>query len=263
MPWVQTVHDLIPLTWNDPAMAAERRQWQRRASRLGRAQAVIAVSNYTATDIAQRLSIDAGRIHVAHHGVDPGLAPPAERRSPDQPFLLYVGEYGPWKGYPEAFALISQLAQRGYPHRLVVVGRLAPWVAPVVRRLVAACQHPERVELTGFIARPELIRAYHQATALVVTSRCEGFGLPALEAMACGTPVVAFANTATAEVVAEGGELVLDGDVSVMVEAVARVIEDPQQSQELSQRAVRRASNFSWRESAQRHIAAYREAAGA
>jgi glycosyltransferase involved in cell wall biosynthesis len=94
----------------------------------------------------------------------------------------------------------------------------------------------------------------------VVTSRHEGFGLPALEAMACATPVVAFDNTAIPEVVGDGGTLVSDGDVGALVGAVRAVIDDDEVRRSHVTRGLARAALFSWRRSAEAHAAVYRAA---
>ncbi len=87
-----------------------------------------------------------------------------------------------------------------------------------IRAVVAASPRPDRVEVAGYV--DDLAATYRRATALVMTSRCEGFGLPTLEAMACGTPVVSFSNSSLREVVGDGGVLVEDGDIAGMVDAL-------------------------------------------
>src|SRR5438445_777387 len=146
-------------------------------------------------------------------GGDPVVRPPEAPIIAPVPYLLYVGVYGPHKGYAEVFEVISEPARLGFPHRLKVVGTLNPWREQQIAGLLEGCRHPERVDLMGFVSNDELRALYGSASALIVTSRCEGFGLPALEAMATGTPVIAFANTALPEVIGTGGTLVPDGDV--------------------------------------------------
>jgi len=107
----------------------------------------------------------------------------------------------------------------------------------------------------------DLAGLYRRATALVVTSRAEGFGLPAVEAMACGTPVVAFANTALTEVVGGGGVLVDDGDVDAFVAALRPVLDSERERAELSERALAHARSFSWERAVAAHADLYRAAA--
>jgi glycosyltransferase involved in cell wall biosynthesis len=267
-PWVQTIHD-VPLTFAGADDSQELRTWRRRRKRVPSATAVIAVSRYVAAQATARLGLDAARVRVVPHGVEGIFSPPRDRLPGSgapgaaDPYLLLVGEYGPHKGYREAFAVIDALADRGLPHRLIVAGRLAPWWRPVVDDLLARSTHPERVEFAGVADDVVLVALYRGADALVVTSRAEGFGLPVVEAMACATPVVAFANTALPEVVGDGGVLVPDGDVRAFAEAVDALVTDPARWQEARVRAHRRSRAFSWRACAGAHAEVFAAAARA
>jgi glycosyltransferase involved in cell wall biosynthesis len=257
--WVQTLHDVIPLVFDDPELATERRRWERHARRCRTASAIIAVSRHTADVAVSALGLDPRRIEVIHHGVSPRFTPGDRSGTGDAPSLLMVGEYSRRKGYREAFAVAGALAELGYPHRLRVVGRIAPWVRPALDALVAAAPAPDRIELLGFVE--DVVAEYRRAEVLVMTSRYEGFGFPVLEAMACGTPVVAFANSSIIEVVGDGGILVDDGDVPAMATAVRSVCDDPALWHELSQRGIERAAEFSWQRSARAHAEVYRRCA--
>lgn len=256
LPWVQTLHDLVPIAYPgaDPA-TAER--WSQRMAPVARADAVVADSRHTADDGIRLLGLDPGRVHVVHPGVSPMFAPAATPSVGDVPYVLYVGQWGPNKGYREAFDVIGRLAAAGRPEVLKVAGRVMPAVRPVVEALVAGSASPERVELLGHVPDPGLVRLYQGARAVLVTSRFEGFGYPALEAMACGTPVVAFDNTSTPEVVGDGGWLVEDGDVAAMTDAVIQLLDDPEAWSARSAAGLRRARDFSWQTSASRHAEVY------
>jgi glycosyltransferase involved in cell wall biosynthesis len=127
-----------------------------------------------------------------------------------------------------------------------------------VQRVLDAARRPDLVEVVGFV--DDLPALYREATALLVTSGHEGFGLPALEAMACGAPVVAFTNSAIPEVVGDGGTLVADGDVAQLVRATHALIEDAELRRRQAAKGVQRASLFSWRRSAEAHAGVYRRA---
>jgi glycosyltransferase involved in cell wall biosynthesis len=256
-PWVQTLHDVIPLQSDDPSLAVERGRWRRQAARYRRAARVIAISEYTAQVGIATLGIDPRRIEVVPHGVDPRYRPagPGDGRDGD-PYLLLVGEYSPRKRYPEAFSLIAELARRGHPHRLHVTGRIAPWVRPTVEGLAAAALRPERIVLRDFV--PDLVAEYQGASAMIMTSAAEGFGLPLLEAMACGVPVVAFANTAVTEVVGDGGVLVPDGEIGAMADAVAELLDDRTRHRAAVARGLAWSRRFTWAASAAAHAAIYR-----
>jgi glycosyltransferase involved in cell wall biosynthesis len=258
VPWVQTVEDVIPLLFDDPELAVERRRWQRQAPRLRRAQTIVVPSRHTADTAIATLDLDPRRVVIIHHGVDPRFRPAPERQAFAEPYLLAVGEYSRRKGYPEAFSVIGELSGRGYPHRLHVTGRIAPWVRPTVEALVAAAPAPERISLRGFV--DDLVSEYQHAEVMISTTRYEGFGFPALEAMACGTPVVAFANSAVTEVVGDGGILVPDGDITAMADAVQRILSEPSLRAELAGRGIERARSFDWARSAADHAEVFRQA---
>lgn len=257
-PWVQTLHDAWPALHGDSG--ADTAAWRRQAARFRRAAAVITVSRWSAQGAVDVLGLDASRVHVIPHGVSPAFRPgdgPA-----DPPYLLFVGEYDPRKRHDHAFAAVGALAERGLPHTLRVTGRIAPWYAERMAELVAAAPVPERVELLGHVGFDELVRLYQGATALVVTSQGEGFGLPALEAMACGTPVVAYDNSATSEVVGGCGLLVDDGDLPALVAALSRVVSNAHLRAELAARGLERAGAHTWESSVAAHAAVLREVAG-
>jgi glycosyltransferase involved in cell wall biosynthesis len=259
IPYVQTLHDVIPLIFDDPGFQFERRRWRYRGRAMRRADRVIAITQWSADLGVTHLGLDPGRIRVIHHGVNPTFGPPLSYREPATPYLLYVGEYGPHKGFAEACAAVQQLAEHGYSHELRIVGNVNAYARPHVDRLLA--QVPRAVHL-GRISDEELAEQYRSATALVFTSRCEGFGRPPIEAMATGTPVVAFANTSIPEVIGTGGALVADGDVAAVVDALRLIIDSPDRRAELSAAALARATTaFSWTRCARETAEVYRELA--
>jgi glycosyltransferase involved in cell wall biosynthesis len=260
-PWVQTLHDVIPLTFEAPEFEAQSASWERWAARVRGASKIVAVSNDVATEGARALDLPQSRFVVALHGADPAFRPAPVRGREDPPYILSVAEFDPRKGYREAFDVIAELAARGYPHKLKVAGRVAPWVAEDIQRLVDGVAHHDRIELLGYVPHQSLPALYQRATAAVMTNRAEGFGLPALEAMACGTPLIAFSNSSLTEVIGDGGVLVVDGDVAGVVDALCRVIDDDATWRDLSERGRRRAAGFSWARSAAAHAEVFRAVA--
>ncbi|HET6818014.1 MAG TPA: glycosyltransferase family 1 protein [Mycobacteriales bacterium] len=249
-PWVQTLHDLVPLMSGD--LSASSRRWAEHARRLGSAAAVIAVSHWVADSAMELLGLRDDVLHVVPHGVS-DVFRPAARVGTASPYVLFVGEYDPRKRHELAFAVIGALAERGLPHRLVVAGRVAPWFETTMNHLVAAAGRPDRIEIRGYVPEAELVALYQQADAVLVTSSAEGFGFPALEAMACGSPVVAFDNSATSEVVAAAGVLVPDADVPAMTQGLYDVLTDHRRRAELSASGLERAGGFTWQASVAAH----------
>jgi alpha-1,3-rhamnosyl/mannosyltransferase len=260
-PKVQTLLDVIPLVLDEPDLAPLRQRWRRFAPRYREADAVVAISRHAADEGIRVLGLDPQRVFVAPLGVDPMYSPGDQGTPADPPYLLVVGEYSRRKGFREAFAVVDGLADEGYPHRLLVAGRFHDRGADELLALRASARHAERIELLGHA--PDLLSLYRGAAAVLMTSRYEGFGLPALEAMACAIPVVAFANSAVEEVVAGGGRLVPDGDVPGMITAVRCLLDDPTAAAELGQQGLARASEFTWARSAAIHAEVYRSVAEA
>jgi glycosyltransferase involved in cell wall biosynthesis len=244
VPWVQTLHDLTPLTWPHPLLAPERRHWLRVGPRLRRAAAVATVSRFSADEAITHLGLDPGRLEVIPLGVDPALFHPSGPVDEEAPYLLHVAAWGPHKGFDEALAVVARLADAGLPHRLVLAGPQDRWMASQIQAAVRMSPRPDRVELAGYV--PDIAAMYSGAAALLMTSRCEGFGLPTLEAMACGTPVIAFDNSALPEVVGEAGVLVPDGDIEAMTRVVRELIQSGSMRQELVAAGLARAAEFRW-----------------
>jgi len=259
LPWVQTLFDVIPLVRNDPSMRTYRARWRRLAPRYRQAAAVVAISRSAADDGIATLGLDPSRVHVVPCGVASSFRPADPRPVPNVPYVLHVGAWGPHKGLAEATAVVAGLADAGYPHRLVVAGAHDAWSRQQVEGVVARSARPDRVEIVGWV--DDLVPLYQGAAALLSTSRAEGFGLPALEAMACGTPVVAFDNTAQPEVIGPGGVLVADGDVDAMVRALRPLLDDERVWEEHAEQALRRAGAFGWDRAIDAHVEIYRRVA--
>jgi glycosyltransferase involved in cell wall biosynthesis len=254
-PWVQTLLDVIPLVVDDPDQQVLRQRWKHFGPRYRKADAVIAISSHAADEGVRVLGIDPDRVHVAHLGVNsiyrPTNDPPA-----DPPYLLAVSEYSRRKGFAEAFGVMDALVEAGYPHTLKVAGRVQPWARQALYDLRASSAHPQRIEILGFVE--DLAALYRGAAAFLMTSRYEGFGLTALEAMASGVPVIAFSNSAVTEVVDTGGQLVADGDVEAMMKAVRTILDNRGAAADWQGRGLDRASQFSWNKCAQAHAEVYR-----
>ncbi len=254
-PWVQTLYDVIPLAVQDPALAKTRRRFEAAIPSYRAADAIVAISRYAAETGIEVLGLDPDKVHVVPLAASDEFSPGPARPRDEAPYVLVVSTYDARKGFPEAFAIAGELADRGYPHQLVMAGALPEWLGPIVESLRAAAPRPDRIELRGFV--PDLVDLYRGADVVLVPSRAEGFGLPAVEGMACGIPVVAFANTSLPEVVGDGGLLVPDGDVVAAADAIAKVLDDPALRADLHERGLSRAAQLSWDACVSGHLAVY------
>ncbi len=227
---------------------------------LDRAAAVITVSHAERSRIAELYPQAAAKLTVVHHGVDEELFHPG-RQEPARPYVLFVGPAGGLKNLSLALAAMERISPR-VPHRLVVVGgpsavltggRRWPEVPAALRR---------RVDFAGPIAdTSRLAEVYAGADALLLPSRYESFGLPALEAMACGTVVVCSDLPALAELLGPAGVRVGRDDPQAWAEALESVLADPVRREALAAKSLGRAAEFCWRRCAERTLEVLRRAA--
>jgi glycosyltransferase involved in cell wall biosynthesis len=238
-PAVVTVHDLS--FERDPSLMGRkdrlifRRVVPRAASRAAR---VLAVSERTRADLESLYGIPAEKIVVTLNAVDPAFTPGNGRHGD---YLLFVGAIQARKR-----PLVAADAAARLGRRLVVVG---PEKEPELARELER----RGVELRGYVGKPELAELYRGAAALLLPSRYEGFGLPVLEAMACGTPVVAAPEPALREVAGDAALFAEDPDFAAAVEQALA------ERQSLVARGLERARAFSWHEAARRTADVYRE----
>ena len=233
-PWVQTLHDLAPLVLDLPGYGFHRLHWRLLGPRVRHADRVVAVSRFAADEGCRVLGLDPRRVEVVPHGVDPAFRPEGLAAGGDAPRVVTVTTDDPRKGLEDLARLARRLATGPAPlHVAGVVGDV--W--------------RDRLEAAGAVVHghvPDLPVFLRGARAAVVTSRYEGFGFVPLEAMACGTPVVAYDTTAVGEVVDDGGRLVVAGDVEGLAGHVAELVADDTAWAEGRAAALARASAFTW-----------------
>ncbi len=250
-PLAVTAHDLIPWAWGGPRMRGERLRFWLGKRLLKRADVVVAVSKATAADAVRFGGVDPRRIRVVPEAADEVFEPrPGAHERVKQQFgvdpgyLLFVGALDARKD-PASLLRAWTAARQVRPQLELVVagdpGRQAPPTMPDAR-------------LLGRVGDAELADLYTAAGCFVFPSRYEGFGLPCLEAMACGCPVAAFRNSSLPEVIGDAGQLVLDGDADALGRAAARMTAEPERWRRAG---LERAKAFSWRKTARQTIAAY------
>jgi glycosyltransferase involved in cell wall biosynthesis len=250
-PLVVTVHDLA-FSYLPPRGAA----FHRRGLEITRAEAAVVVvpSAFTASELVAS-GVESGRIHVVPHGIDlPDELPAAEVSARlggrDEPFILAVGTIEPRKGLDILAEAASSLNGVG----LVLAG-------PPGWGEVPGLDRPGITRL-GQVTDRSLDALYRRAVALVMTSRTEGFGLPALEAMARGCPVVVSAAGSLPEVVGDAGVVVPPEDPDTLAGVLAELAGDEGRRQALAAAGRRRAAKFTWAACVDGHVAAYRAALG-
>jgi glycosyltransferase involved in cell wall biosynthesis len=236
-PTVVTIHDLIHLRLRNPLKHAYARTMMRRAAK----QTVVTVTNAVKQEIETTLG--ARDIIVTPNGVDPRFTPDG-RRAPGE-YFLFVGNDKPHKNVA---TLVKAHERAKLSSGLVLAG--APF-----------SQYRTRATLAGFVDDDQLAALYRGAIALVTPSIEEGFGLPAVEAMACGTPVITSNAPALVEITGDAALHVDARDAGAIANAMIRIANDETLRGELASRGVARAGQFTWRRCAEKTREAYVRAA--
>jgi glycosyltransferase involved in cell wall biosynthesis len=276
-PYVLTVHDMSTLLF--PAHRSFRNRMHEQRYRRGalRAARVISVSNSTRRDVETVLHVPPERIRTIYSAPDPAFTVEAvgpehdsqtlERYSIQKPFLLYAGTIRPQKNIPrliEAFAVLRGELEN-HPEfrelRLVIIGdELSKY--PAVRRAVVSSRVEQFVRFLGFVPMDTLRVFYRAAALFAFPSLYEGFGLAPLEAMACGTPVVASNLPSLVEAVDDAAELVSPDNVFDIARGMRDVLLDQNRRNALIAAGLSQARRFHWDHTAQQVLNIYREIKG-
>jgi glycosyltransferase involved in cell wall biosynthesis len=272
VPTVVTIHDLIPLILPAYRGAPLVRLYTRLVAAAARkVEAIITVSQASGRDIVRYLHIPSERIHVTYEAAgetfqpvedEDQLAAIRQKYALPERYLLYLGGFDQRKNLPSLLRAFALLVNKHKQARLVIAGQLPGRDSPLFpdpRRLVRELDIEERVIFTGWMPEEDKPALLSGATAFVFPSLYEGFGLPPAEALACGTPVIASNRSSLPEVVGEGGILVEPTDVEALAEAMEALLVDGALRAELRQKALAQATRFSWRQTALKTLAVYRE----
>lgn len=260
---VVTIHDLGYLHFPEAHPPRQRLElhlstaWNART-----ATRVIAISETTRADLLQRYRVPPERIRVVHHGVEPRFCPTVDPQAvarcglPPR-YLLYLGTLQPRKNLERLVQAYARLPVDAPP--LVLAGARG-WYYERIAAAIAAAGLEGRVLLPGYIPDEAVPAVISAAVALVYPSLYEGFGLPALEAMACGTPVIAARASSLPEVVGEAGLLVDPRRVEEIAAAMQQLLADGSLRAELGRRGRERAALFSWERCARETLSVLDEA---
>ena len=271
---VVTVHDLGYLYFPEAHKAWSRRylDWSTRFN-ARQATAVIADSEATRRDLIAHYHIDPHKITVIYPGIGDEFRPITEddlvaqaRARYDLPatYLLYVGTLQPRKNLVRLISAYHQLCQQYPPAllpHLVIAGKKG-WLYDEILAQATDLRVSQRVRFPGYVDQQDLPALLGGASALLMPSLYEGFGLPVLEAMACGTPVICSNTSSLPEVAGDAALLVDPLDVQGLVDAMAKLLSDDALRQDLVRRGFAQAARFSWAETARQALAVCERAAG-
>lgn len=267
---VVTIHDMIPFVHPETHARLTNLLFRYYIPRTLRfVDRILTVSHASKQDIMRFYRMSEERITVIPNGVACTFEPAAptiiagvlQRYAVPQPYILTVGALQARKNLETLFAAYRILRSKGLPHRLVVTGRRA-WKTAGIFTSLRKLGLEEDVILTGYVADEDLPALYSGAAAFAFPSLYEGFGLPPLEAMACGTPVVTSNRSSLPEVVGGAGLTVEPSDVRGFAVALERLLTDEALHETCRERGLARASRFTWDAAAAAHLDLYQSLAG-
>ena len=263
---VITVHDLNFLYYPQFLTAESRRYYNDQiAWAVEKADVISADSEHTRKDLIERLNVPPEKVHTIYLAANPiyaedydaaAIAQTLQTHNLQAGFILFVGTIEPRKNIPTLLKAYRQMRDGGVTVPLVLVGRKG-WLADDVFMLIDQLNLREHVHhLTGVFDQP-LAHLYHSAAVLALPSHYEGFGLPPLEAMHCGCPVVTSNRGSLPEIVGDAGDLLDADDVDAWATALTMVLAEPEQKKGMIARGYEQAKRFNWRTTAEQTLALY------
>ncbi|AVX30862.1 Glycosyltransferase involved in cell wall bisynthesis [Carboxydocella thermautotrophica] len=271
-PMVVTIHDLIPYIYPETVGKGYLKVFlQEMPGIVARAAHIITVSECSKQDLVRILKVPAEKITVTYEAPEPIYRPVSQKKArafvgehygiQDQ-YILYIGGFSPRKNVKGLINAFKEIRKDvGYPIKLVLVGKQVREYGDLVV-LIEALGLEEDVIWTGFAPVEDLPYLYAAANLFVYPSFYEGFGLPPLEAMACGTPTIAANTSSIPEVVGEGAWLFNPFDSMELAEKMYKLLTDADLRQELGRKGLMRAGEFSWNKTALETMEVYRRVLG-
>ena len=252
-PYIVTIHDLTLSMFPGQKMT----KWYHRVgynltikNAVKKAKKIIAVSENTKKDLIKMLGVSEQKITVIYNGVTPEFKViPEYKKEKITPFLLYAGVWRSHKNLPrliEAFHLLKSKNSELKDLKLIITGKPDPHY-PEVKRTVRFLGLENDVKFPGLVSEQELIKLYNQAKIFVFPSLYEGFGLPPLEAMSCGTPVAAADSSSIPEICGANNAVFFDPhDVNSIAETILSLYKNNDLQQKLIKNGLAHAAKFSW-----------------
>jgi glycosyltransferase involved in cell wall biosynthesis len=270
---VLTVHDLTFLHYPEHAPRGLVDYLSQVVPRsVRRANVVVADSESTRRDLIERWGTAPEKVRVVYAGVSADFSPVADpakraevcsRYGIRAPFILTVGTLQPRKNHLRLVQAFSRLQMGGaHPDLTLAIAGGSGWQYDQVRAEVARLGPTERVRFAGFVQDADLPALYSSASVLAFPSLYEGFGLPVLEAMACGTPVVCSSASSLPEVAGDAALMVDPADTQALADAIDRALSDTGLREGMSRRGLAQAARFTWAAAAGSLLDAYRLALG-
>ena len=264
-PFIVTVHDLVRFCFGFARETVSERILLKLDIRgIKRASHIIAISQNTRNDLIKYLKIPDDRISVIYNGVDHSIFKPYDVKLLNKPYILYIGSERPRKNLDRLFAAFAKLKGEFPELKLVKVGtpgRSEKYRRDTMKKL-GSLGITRDIIFIDHMPELELAYYYSSATLLAYPSFYEGFGLPPLEAMACGCPVITSNTSSLPEVVGEAGIMVNPYDTDSLVKAMRQVLTDAKLRDDMIRKGFEQSKRFSWEKTARETLEVYNKVAG-
>jgi glycosyltransferase involved in cell wall biosynthesis len=257
---VLTVHDLTPILFPEMHTRETNLTWRSSFKFIkNKTNIMICVSESTKTDCVKLLNIPEKRLRVIPLSADEQYKPLKNKKqihdelkqeyNIDFPFILFVGTLEKRKNVPTLIKSFYKLKKSKVDHKLVVVGGKG-WKYTKIFDLIEELNLKNEVIFTDYVSDEYLVKLYNAADLFVYPSLYEGFGLPPLEAMACGCPVITSNTSSLPEVVGDAGIMIDPNDINSLTESMLKILTNNQLREEMSKKSLERAKMFSWKKTA-------------
>ncbi|HTH23505.1 MAG TPA: glycosyltransferase family 1 protein [Vicinamibacterales bacterium] len=253
-------HPVRRLLLNRPLMHVAIRQ----------ASSIVTVSNSARRDLLRLHGVAPDRVAVVHEAASPAFRPIADREwlenvraryALPRQFMLYVGTIEPRKNLSRLMSAFADARKAGIPHHLVCVGPYG-WSSRNLAGHIERLGIQDVVHFTGYVPFEHLPAIYNLGEFFAFPSLYEGFGLPVVEAMACGIPVLTSTTSSLGEIAGDAAETIDPADTDAIADAIVRLASDQDLRRDRAERGLRRARSFSWAQTARDMLAVYHRAAG-
>jgi glycosyltransferase involved in cell wall biosynthesis len=267
---IVTVNDLFQLKGGQKNWKNSIKTWP-----LKRADKIIAISYYVKNDLIEFLKVDPGKIKIIYDGFDRDIFRLAEDpkkvekfrqnllKNRAKKYLFYIGsfiDHEPRKNLDFLLEIFEKFLKKSDENiKLVIVGKTGSESERLIN-LAKKTGVADKIIFTGYLEKDEELPLYFQAAEMLIfPSLLEGFGLPLLQAMACGTPVVSSNTSSLPEVMGEGGVLIDPQNINAWVEEIMRIVDEPEYRQKLIKQGLNQAEKFSWEKCARETLEIYKE----
>lgn len=236
-------------------------------STVRKSACILTGSQHARDDIIQAYTVDPDKVKVILHGISERFAPEigeeaslqnAKKYGVEPPYILFVGRLNPRKNLAALLRAFEMCKIQGIPHKLVIVGKM-DFATQELQPLLKSLSSRDDIILTGFVPDEDLPHLYSQAEVFVYPSLYEGVGLPVIEAMNSGVPVVTSNSTSLKEILGDAGILVDTTRVEDLAREIIRLVSDPDLRECLGEKGIARANSFSWEETARETLDVYNQ----